>query len=325
LVSARLAGWDRWLVMAPMFHAAGTVATLAMTWLGAAQVMLPTFDPARALDLIATERVTATLGVPTMISALADEQLARPRDVSTLRLLSHGGSPIASEILRRAHQAFPDAELVHYYGATETAPIVTALPREQLLLQRPQVTSCGQPVIGVQVRIVNDAGAQLPAGRVGEVAICGRNVMSGYWNKPTETLEVLRDGWYLSGDLGYLDDDSYLYLVDRKKDMIITGGENVYSTEVEDALYSHPAVLEAAVFGVPDPTWGEAVYAVVVPRTAVTAEDITEHCRSRIAGYKLPKAIEIRAEPLPKSGAGKVLKRELRQPHWAGIEQGASG
>ena len=168
-------------------------------------------------------------------------------------------------------------------------------------------------------------GRRATAGEVGEVVVRGPNVMGAYWNKPEETAAALVDGWYLTGDLGYMDEQAYVYLVDRAKDMIVTGGENVYSTEVEDVLYRHPAVLEAAVFGIPDERWGEAVHAVVVPRADVTADELIAFCHESIAGYKAPKAIEIRSEPLPKSGAGKVLKRELRAPHWAGRESMVSG
>jgi len=165
----------------------------------------------------------------------------------------------------------------------------------------------------------------MPTGQVGEVAIRGENVMVGYWNKPEQTAAALVDGRYRSGDLGYLDDEGYVFLVDRAKDMIVTGGENVYSTEVEDILYRHPAVLEAAVFGVPDARWGEAVYAVVITGSEVTSEELIAHCKEAIAGYKVPKQIDLRTDPLPKSGAGKVLKRELREPYWAGTESRVAG
>jgi long-chain acyl-CoA synthetase len=262
--------------------------------------------------------------VPTMLAAITDEQLMRPRDVSSLRYLAHGASPVSTEVLRRAVRALPAAELLHLYGATETAPIATALVDEHLELDGPRARSCGRAVIGVEIEI-RDGDRRCPPGEIGEVAVRGENVMRGYWNKPTQTEAVLRDGWYLSGDLGYLSDDGCLFLVDRLKDMIVSGAENVYSTEVEEALYRHPGVLEAAVFGVPDDRWGEAVHAVVVPReqadagsATVTAAELIEHCRDLIAGYKVPKAVELRAEPLPKSGAGKILKRELREPFWAG-------
>jgi long-chain acyl-CoA synthetase len=314
-----------WLLAAPMFHAAGTVAILSTVWGGGRQVVLGVFDPAAALDLIQSEEVTATLIVPTMLAALSEEQLVRPRDVSSLRYMAHGGSPCATETVRRAHQALPGAELIHGYGATETAPLATLTGHEELLLDSPRIRSCGQPVVGVDVEVHDANGAPVPQGEVGEVAIRGPNVMLGYWNKPVETAAALVDGWYRSGDLGYQDADGYLYLVDRSKDMIVTGGENVYSTEVEEALYGHPAVLEAAVFGVPDQQWGEAVFAVVVLRSEVDADELTAHCRTTIAGYKVPKGIEFRTEPLPKSGAGKVLKRELREPYWAGRESRVAG
>jgi len=318
LIAERLTAEDTYLVMAPMFHAAGTIAALGIIWLGARHVILPAFDPAKALDLIESERVTMTLGVPTMVAAIADAQLDKPRDVSSFRQLSHGGSPIATEVVRRAHKAFPNAELVHLYGATETAPLATFLTHEERYVDGPLARSCGTPITGVEIRIVDTQGNEAAPGAVGEVLVRGPNVMQGYWNKPAETESALRDGWYWTGDLGYVDERSHLFLVDRSKDMIVSGGENVYSTEVEEAIYTHPMVREAAVFGVPDDNWGEAVYAVVVPHGEVTAEELQSHIRERIAGYKVPKRVELRTEPLPKSGAGKILKRELREPHWSG-------
>ena len=307
-----------YLVMAPLFHAAGSTGVLASVWTGGTQVVVPAFTPGEVLDLIEREKITDTLGVPTMIAAMTELQLAEPRDISTLRLLAHGGSPIASEVVRRAHRAFPTTELIHVYGCTETAPLATGLRDEQLLTDDPRIRSCGQAIPGVAVRIVDDANAELPIGAVGEVAIRGANVMQGYWNKPEQTGEVLQHGWYLTGDLGSMDDEGNVYLVDRKKDMIISGGENVYSTEVEDVLYTHPAVLEAAVFGVPNEQWGEAVHAVVVLRNEVTAEALIAHCRESLGGYKVPRSIDFHTGELPKSGPGKILKRELRTPYWEG-------
>jgi acyl-CoA synthetase (AMP-forming)/AMP-acid ligase II len=210
------------------------------------------------------------------------------------------------------------------YGATELSPLATILLDEHRLVDDPRARSCGRPVIGGQVRVVDLDGRALPPGEIGEVVVRGPQVMLGYWNKPEQTARALRNGEYWSGDLGYMDAEGYLFLVDRAKDMIITGGENVYSTEVEDVLYRHPAVLEAAVFGVPDEKWGEAVHAVVVPRTGYEALDTAEliaFCRERIAHYKAPRGIDLRLEPLPKSGPGKVLKRELRAPYWQGQER----
>jgi long-chain acyl-CoA synthetase len=315
----------RWIVSAPMFHAAGTVGVLATTWHGGHHVMQGSFEPAQMLDLMAEHAATHTLLVPTMLAALSEEQLARPRSLPALAGISHGGSPIATETLRRAHAAFPQIELLHLYGATETAPLVTALHDEQTLLDDPRIRACGQPVPGVEVEIEAIGGGRVKDGEVGEVLVRGANVMRGYWNKPEQTEQVLADGWYRTGDVGYLDEHANLYLVDRAKDMIVTGGENVYGPEVEEALYAHAAVLEAAVFGVPDKHWGEAVHAVVVPRSEVDPADLIAHCRTLIAGYKVPKRIELRTEPLPKSGAGKVLKRELRAPHWEGRAEAIAG
>ena len=305
----------RWLVAAPMFHAAGTIGVLPTVWNAGSHVFLERFDPGVALDLMEAHRVTATLVVPTMLAALAEEQRLRPRDVSSLTHLSHGGAPIATETLRQGRVAFPGATLLHIYGTTETSPIVTLLPAEERVLDDPRARSCGQPAVGVEVRVFDLEGNPVPAGTVGEVCTRGPHVMAGYWNKPEETARALRDGWYRTGDLAYMDDEAYLFHVDRAKDMIVTGGENVYSSEVENALYQHPAVAEAAVFGVPHPRWGEAVHAAVVIRQAVDEEELQAHCRALIADYKVPKSFEFHTE-LPKSGAGKILKRELRRPHW---------
>ena len=314
------------LLVAPMFHLAGTLAVLATVWHGGRQVVMPAFDAGGLLDLVERERVTVTQVVPSMLAAMCDEQLERPRDVSSLKFLTFGGAPSATETLRRARRAFPDAELATMYGATETAPLVTTVRHVERLLDGPKARSCGRPLVGVEARIVDpDDRTPVPRGEVGEVAVRGPNVMIGYWNKPEQTDAVLVDGWYHTGDLGRLDGEGLLYLVDRAKDMIVSGGENVYSTEVEDVLYRHPAVLEAAVFGIPDERWGEVVHAVVVPRSAVTEAELIAHCREAIAGYKVPKRIELRAEALPKSGAGKLLKRELRAPYWEGRESMVAG
>jgi long-chain acyl-CoA synthetase len=311
---------DRFLCMAPMFHAAGSIHFVSTIWTGGCQVALPTFDPAAALDLLEEHRITVSLGVPAMLAAMAEEQLARPRRTDSLRACGHGGSPIATEIVRRAHAALPSAELIEIYGATELSPLAAALRNEEKLADDERGRSCGQPVPGVEIVILDTRGRECAPGEVGEVTVRGPNVMQGYWNKPEQSAEVLVDGRYRTGDLGNMDDAGYLYLVDRSKDMIVSGGENVYSTEVEEILYQHPGVLEAAVFGIPDEKWGEAVHAVVVPREGFAALDPAELvtlCREHIAGYKVPKSIELRSEPLPKSGPGKVLKRELRAPFWA--------
>ena len=306
------------LIMAPLFHAAGSNGVLAGIWAASTQLPLGVFDPAVALDLIERHQVTHTLGVPAMVAAISELQHAEPRDTRSLRMVAHGGSPIATEVVRRASQAFPTAEFVHVYGATETAPLVTSLRHEEQFLDNDRGCSCGQAIVGVQVAIVDAADQPLPSGEVGEVVARGPNVMKGYWNKPEQTAEAMRNDWYHTGDLGRFDEDGYLYLVDRAKDMIVSGGENVYCSEVEEVLYKHPAVLEAAVFGVPDDKWGEAVHAVVVPRKSVSETDLIDFCREQIAGYKLPKRISFSEQELPKSGPGKILKRTLRAPYWEG-------
>ena len=315
---------DRTLVMAPMFHAAGSNGILAAIWQGSLQVPLGTFDPAAVLDLIEKHRVNITLGVPSMLAAMAEEQHANPRDTSSLQVLTHGGSPIATEVIRRASSAFPSAQMIEVYGATETSPLATLLGHEETLMDNVLARSCGRAVVGCNITVRDADGNELPKGEVGEVVVSGTNIMKGYWNKPEQTAAVLKHGGYWTGDLGYLDAEGYLFLVDRSKDMIVSGGENVYSTEVEDILYRHPAILEAAVFGVPDDKWGEAVHAVVVPRPespSVDPAELIAFCREHIGGYKVPKGIDIQHEPLPKSGPGKVLKRELRAPFWEGADR----
>jgi long-chain acyl-CoA synthetase len=310
---------DRYLTMAPMFHAAGVYAALALIWVGAANVVLPGFEPNATLDTIRDEGVTCAIAVPTMLAAMCETQSASPRDVSSLRWLSHGASPVALEVLRRAYELF-DCELIHLYGATELSPLATVFRHEEEFLGEQRAKSCGRSAPGIEIRIVDVDGVPVSGGEAGEVAVRGPNVMVGYWNKPDQTAAALIDGgWYRTGDIGWLDSEGYLFLVDRAKDMIVSGGENVYCTEVEDALYTHPGVLEATVFGIPDDAWGEVVHAVIVPREGaeLTDAEIIEHCRTTIAGYKAPKSVSFQRDPLPKSGPGKVLKRVLRAPYWA--------
>ena len=312
-------------VLVPVNSRLAPAEMRATVWAGGAHVIMPRFDPGLAIDLIEREALTHTLLVPSMLAMAADAQLARPRHVGSLRYLSHGASPISAETLRRTRHAFPGAELLHVYGTTETTPITTLLPHEERILDTPLVRSCGQPAVGVEIRILDSALNDLPPRTVGQIAVRSPSVMAGYWRRPEATAEVMRGDWYLSGDLGYRDQDSYIYLVDRVKDMIVSGGENIYSTEVEDALATHPGVEEVAVFGVPDPRWGESVYAIVFGREPVTPGELIAHCRGQIAGFKVPRCIELRTEPLPKSAAGKILKRELREPHWAGQQAQVSG
>jgi long-chain acyl-CoA synthetase len=321
--AVQLSEEDRWIVLGPMYHASGTFQALLCFWMGVPQVLLPAFEPGAVLDLVEREGVTIAFGVPAMLDALALEQARSPRDVSSLRLMGYGAAPASSAVLRRFSAAFGECDLVSMYGATELAPMGTVLHHMERRLDSPRLRSAGQPVAGVRLRIVDPQGEAVAAGTIGEVCVRGPNIMKGYWRKPEETARALRDGWYHSGDLGYVDEDHCLFLVDRAKDMIISGGENVYSTEVEEVLSQHPDVAECAVFGVPDERWGEAVRAAVVLREGATTDEeaLTVHCREALGGYKVPKQIDLREDPLPRSAAGKVLKRELRAPFWQGHDR----
>jgi long-chain acyl-CoA synthetase len=321
---------DSYLHAAPMFHAADASQNYALTWAGGRHVIIPGFDPDLVTKVIEAERVTLGLFVPTMINMLVNHPATPTRDLSSLRLLMYGASPMPSELQRRAIEMIP-CDWTQLYGMTEAAPIVTQCPPEDHARggkgEEPYATrlrSAGAPVIGVQAEVRRSDGSRADAGEPGEVWVRGPNMMMGYWNRPDETAAALvEDGWYRSGDMAYADVDGYLYMVDRVKDMIISGGENIYSTEVENVLYEHACVLEAAVIGVPDEVWGERVHAVIVLRPGTTAseDDLAAHCRDRIAGYKVPRSLEFRSDPLPKSGAAKILKKDLREPFWAGRER----
>ncbi|HYH90990.1 MAG TPA: AMP-binding protein [Solirubrobacteraceae bacterium] len=309
---------QRWLHVCPMFHVAGIANLLACTWVGAEQVVLPRFDAATVLEAIERERITHTVLVPTMLAMLLDAPGAGTADLSSLRHVQYAASPISAELQRRVLERLPDCDVAQFYGMTEAAPTVTHLTPEDHRRGGRRLASVGTPVPGVEAEVRG------PEGEPGELWIRGPNIMLGYWKRPDATAEALVDGWYRSGDIVRADEHGYLYLVDRAKDMIITGGENVYSLEVEAVLLRHPAVAEAAVFAVPDDRWGEAVHAVVTTREAVTVDALLDHCREHVAGFKVPREIELRDEPLPKSGPGKVLKTLLREPYWAGRERRVS-
>jgi len=323
---------DRFLHVCPMFHVAGTANIFACTWVGTSQVVLPRFDAADVIDAIERLRISHTLLVPTMLAMLLDAERLGSAQLGSLRNLQYAASPISPELQRRALDRF-DCEVAQFYGMTEAAPSVTHLSAEDHRLghdgQAPhekRLASIGVPIAGVEVDVRDDDGSAVGAGEVGELWVRGPNIMLGYWNQPEATERSLVDGWYRTGDVAYADDDGYLYIVDRLKDMIITGAENVYSIEVEAVLAAHADVVEAAVFGIPHEQWGEAVHAVVTVRAdaGVTAADLIAHCRRAIAGFKVPRSIDIQTEPLPKSGAGKVLKHRLREPYWAGLSRSVS-
>jgi long-chain acyl-CoA synthetase len=320
---------DRYLHAGPMFHLADGASTYAVTWAGARHVVVPAFEPGLVARTIEAERVTVSVLVPTMINMLCHHPVVASHDLSSLRQVLYGGSPMPSAVQHKAAETI-DCNWVQVYGMTEAAPGVAICRidhRRALAGGEPDAArsrSAGIPMIGVEAEVRRSDGSRAEAGEPGEIWVRGPNVMAGYWERPEETAAALDpDGWYHSGDAAYADADGYLYIVDRIKDMIISGGENVYSIEVENAIYQHPAVLEAAVFGIPDEQWGERVHAAIVlkPGMNATEDEIIGHCRQLIGGYKLPRSIEFHDQPLPKSGAGKLLKRTLRQPHWQGREQ----
>jgi long-chain acyl-CoA synthetase len=311
-----------YLHAAPMFHIADNASTLAVTMMGGMHVFIPRFDPGAVAASIEAERVTNTLLVPTMINALVNSSAVDAHDLSSLALVPFGASPMPDAVLRRAAEKLPHCGFVHLYGMTEAAPVVTALEQRDALVPG-RSKSCGKAALMVEVRIADAEDNEVPRGTVGEVQVRGPNIMLGYWNKPEQTAAALRGGWYHSGDGGIMDGEGYVYIVDRLKDMIISGGENIYSAEVESAISTLDGVAEVAVVAIPDERWGEAVHAVVVPRAGrtVTEAQVIAHCRELIAGFKCPRSVDVRDTPLPLSGAGKVLKTELRAPFWVGREK----
>ena len=302
----------RLLHAAPMFHLADLATWVATLIAGGTHVMLPGFTPAGVLAAIEEHQITDALLVPTMIQLMVDFPDASRFDVSSLAHLIYGGSPMPPALLARARKVFPQAGFVQAYGMIGLGPVATLLsPADH---EVPELTaSAGRAAPHAEVRVVDQAGDELPRGAVGEIVVSGDHVMAGYWQRPEETAAALRDGWLHSGDAGYMDDRGYVYVVDRIKDMIISGDENVYSVEVENVLARHPAVAACAVVGLPDPQWGERVHALVVlaPGTSSTVDELRDFCRQRLSAYKIPRSVEFVAA-LPTSAAGKVLKRQLR-------------
>ncbi|HUM70613.1 MAG TPA: long-chain-fatty-acid--CoA ligase [Chloroflexota bacterium] len=313
-----------YLHTAPMFHIADIQWNTGVTMVGGTHVFTRRFVPQETLELISRHQITHMALVPTMINMLCQVSGVEAYDVSSLRKVNFGGSSIAPSVIRRARELFPHCQFIQGYGQTETSPNVAMLLDKYNTDEGPfagKIESAGQPVFAMEVRIVDVNDEEVPHGAIGEITAKGPHVMRGYWNKPEETAHALRGGWMHTGDVGYLDEDGFIFIVDRLKDMIISGGENVYSTEVEHVIYQHTAVADCAVIGIPYEKWGETVHAIVVPKVGfdLTAEEIMAYCRQHIAGYKCPRSVEIRLEPLPMSGAGKILKKVLRAPYWADI------
>jgi acyl-CoA synthetase (AMP-forming)/AMP-acid ligase II len=312
-----------YLHQTPMFHAASFGGVLTIPAVGGSTTFVPMFDPGRVLDVIEGNAVTTTVMVPTMVQMLLDHPDFKPERCSSMSALTYGASPMPTALLERLLGLFPDLDIYQGYGMTENCGLLTILGPHEHRQGGELLRSAGRSVPGSMVTIQDELGERLPAGEIGEVCARGGNYMREYWNRPDETADAFEGGWYHTGDAGRLDERGYLYLVDRVKDMIVTGGENVYSSEVENALASHEAVAQAAVIGIPSEQWGEAVHAIVVLQAGASVDEDTLRawCRDRIAGYKVPKSIEFRSEPLPMSGAMKVLKRDLRAPYWEGKER----
>ncbi len=317
---------DVWLHAAPMFHLADGWATWSITWVGGVHVVVPEFRERVVLEAIQTEKVTITNLIPTMLNALVNYPQVQEYDYSNLRLLLTGGSAIARNLIERAMETF-GCDFAQTYGMTETSPYLTVStlkdhlralsPEEQMRFR----ASTGREFITIELRVVDERGRDVrqDGKQVGEIVVRGDSVMKEYWNLPELTEQAFGDGWFHTGDMAVMDEEGYVTIVDRKRDMIITGGENVYSVEVENVLYSHPAVLEAAVIGVPDERWGEAVKALVVlgENKEASEEEVIRFCKDRMAHFKAPKSVDF-LPSLPRTGSAKIAKGVLREDYWKG-------
>ena len=311
-----------YLHSAGIFHLAGACPTFALTLAGGTHVCLPKFEPVLAFEAIQSHKVNYCLFVPTMVNMLIHHPAFAKYDLTSVKYCEYGASPMRDAVLATAMEKLPTWVFIQGYGTTESTGLNLSLPwRNHFdcdpLPSKRQAT--GRATFCVDVRIVDDQGSEVPRGQTGEIAIRSPQVMLGYWHNQKATDAAIRNGWLHTGDAAFMDEDGFVFIVDRVNDMIISGGENVYSKEVENAIHSHPDVRECAVIGIPDERWGEAVHAVVALKEgrSATAEDIIKHCKSLIAGYKCPRSVEFR-DSLPMSGAGKLLKHVLRNPHWAG-------
>ena len=308
---------------APIFHIADFPFVFAAPAFGACQITIPKFNPQTFCETVQRERVTHTVLVPTMINMLTQFPDLKKYDLTSLKHLGYGGSPMAPELVHRTRQVLQNVKLVQVYGLSETGFLTGLQDQEHT---EDKLMSCGRPCLGIDVRVVDESGKEVETGQKGELVARGGNVMRGYWNDPQETANAFRDGFFRTGDIGYQNADGYFYILDRLKDMIVTGGENVYSGEVEAVIYTHPAVREVAVFGIPDPKWGELVMACVVlkPGKTLSADELIAYCRRSLANYKIPRRVEFSDTELPKSGSGKILKKVLRERFWIHQERAVS-
>jgi acyl-CoA synthetase (AMP-forming)/AMP-acid ligase II len=316
---------ERMLLSVPLYHVAGMQSMMAAIFGGRSLVVQRQFEPLQWMDLVERERVTRTTLVPTMLKMVMDHPEFPRRDLSSLEVVSYGAAPMPLEVIKRAITSLPGVRFINAFGQTETGATITMLPPEDHNLSGPpaqvekrlrRLSSIGRPLEDVEVRIVDEGGASVPPGQVGEIVARGPRLMKGYWNRAEATAEAIRGGWLYTGDLGYMDEDGYIYLSGRAKDFIKRGGEMVSPEEVERVLQSYPAIEEAAVIGVPDAHWGESVRAVVVPKKgcALDKDEVIEYCRQRLASFKKPESIVV-VDALPRNALGKVLKRVLREQH----------
>ena len=305
----------------PMFHLADAAMIIGTTMMGGAHVVVPSFSPEAVARAIEAEQITDLILVPTMLGMMREYAAANRVNLLSVRKVTYGASPISETLLNQAMEMFPNAEFSQAYGQTELSPVATILTPK---FHRPMpdgksyLRSAGRPAVGIDVMIAGEDLSERPRGDVGEILVRSDGAMLGYWNQPELTRQTLVDGWVRTGDAGYMDEDGFVFLVDRVKDMIVSGGENVYSAEVENALSAHASVVECAVIGVPDERWGERVHAIVRLKAdaTVSADEIAAHCHTLIAGFKCPRSVEFQTDPLPLSGAGKILKTELRKGYW---------
>ncbi len=323
IAELKLVDTDVWGHIAPMFHLADAWATFAITWVGGRHVMVAQFEAEAVMATIEQQKITLSNLIPTMLNLMIKHPRVAEYDFSSLREILSGGAPIAPELVKNIMETL-GCDYIQTYGMTETSPYLTFSILKEHLKSLPPVeqltfkSKTGRPAVGVDLKVVDEQGIPIVADdqQVGEIWVRGDTVTPGYWNQPEETVNAFTDGWLRTGDLATLDSEGYVNIVDRKKDMIVTGGENVYSTEVENVLYMHPKILEAAVFGVPDEKWGEAVNAAVVLKAGetATADEIISFCKEHQAAYKAPKAV-VFLEELPKTGSGKIYKKGLRDPY----------
>ncbi|MGI9591276.1 MAG: long-chain-fatty-acid--CoA ligase [Myxococcota bacterium] len=314
---------ERSLIVAPLYHAAAGVCAFATVAAGGCLYVQEEFEPAAVVDALSNETISVALLVPAMIQfCLVAVPDVAERDYASLRLIVYGASAIAEQTLRQAVSTF-GCGFIQAYGMTETTAVATNLTipdHERALREKPELLlSAGRPVVGTRIRVVDENDEDVPTGEIGEILIRGPQLMQGYWNREEASAEALRGDWMHTGDAGVLDEEGYLYVQDRVKDMIISGAENIYPREIEEVLYLHEEVAEAAVIGVPDEKWGESVKAIVVLKAGSSAspDEIMAFCAGRLGGYKRPRSVDF-IEALPRNLSGKVLKKDLREPYWRG-------